>query len=510
MKVEFFKERSVSCDKVALVIHILNKLSLNAIEFDDTYTELDVIEDLGTWRPFHPNKQPADWYEKHFAAIHRKRNSKIDRTVKIFFHDNNEFRWYSLIGFPEDPDYKYITIPTADHIWLDLPNKEFAIVHEILSSILISQAVKNEKEYYRLTREYTTGSLIDPLWVEKGVRYDIDNGEFIRQQDIVEGSKMLQLKIELARFDNNLLNALRTRGVDESLIRDVRMALVKIADSNSNAGRNNLDTVLPFDILVEIINDEIKNEYNIIIGEKEVHLSPASFAVFCTYLIYKKKLMQKRNTKDTDYEVLWSNDTVTIMAKIYELVKTNRRRTNLTPNVLWQQKRMNNEKFKSFHNGVNDEIKRAFDGRKDYSKFYEINKDGLFVSDVLRFKVLELEQEFSSINGKKPQNGLCSLVKSKIEDILDMILDFPFSYTDKIFIYHYLLEIKHYLSNPDNENNKIKAYKNCKLAVNKLNAIASNLDFNVTFNYDANRLLGRILDEYPNTKLRSDVLELEY
>jgi hypothetical protein len=300
MKVEFFKEKSVSRDKVAFVIHILNKLSLNAIEFDDTYTELDVIEDLGTWRPFHPHRQPADWYEKHFAAIHRKRNSKIDRTVKIFFHDNNEFRWYSLIGFPEDPDYKHITIPTADHIWLDLPNKEFAIVHEILSSILISQAVKNENEYYRLTREYTTGSLIDPLWVEKGVRYDIDNGEFIRQQDIVEGSNMLQLKIELARFDNNLLNALRTRGVDESLIRDVRMALVKIADSNSNAVANNLDTILPFDILVEIEqfeakepekkkktkNKETKNKkekgYNIIIGGKEVCLSPASFAVFCT------------------------------------------------------------------------------------------------------------------------------------------------------------------------------------------------------------------------------------
>jgi hypothetical protein len=282
---------------------------------------------------------------------------------------------------------------------------------------------------------------------------------------------------------------------------------VKIADSNSNAGRNNLDTVLPFDILVEIINDEIKNEYNIIIGEKEVHLSPASFAVFCTYLIYKKKLMQKRNTKDTNYEVLWSNDTVTIMAKIYELVRTNRKKTNLTPNVLWQQNRMNYEKFKSFHNGVNDEIKRAFGGRKDYSKFYEINKDGLFVSEVLRFKVLELEQVFSSIKGTNPQNGLCILVKSKIEDILDMILDFPFSYTDKILIYHYLLEIEHYLSNPDKGNNKIEAYNNCKLAVNKLNAIASNLDFNVIFNYDANRLLGRILNEYSNTKLRSDVLE---
>jgi hypothetical protein len=88
-----------------------------------------------------------------------------------------------------------------------------------------------------------------------------------------------------------------------------------------------------------------------------------------------------------------------------------------------------------------------------------------------------------------------------------MISEFPCSDYDKMNIYLYLLEIKHYLSNPDKGNNKIEAYNNCKLAVNKLNAIASNLDFNVIFNYDANRLLGRILNEYPNMKLMPDVLE---
>ena len=284
MRVSFYKESRVGEILAEKVIKILQELPFSIIEFNDLNNTSFTDQ--------------VPWFNEYKIL----KNTKDKSSIIVYFHYENPWKWYSHIGIGRYKDQRYISVAVSDEIWHNIPNKHSSIAHEILSSILISQVINTQDEYYTLPMRYNKnkGSIIDPLWYDKLIRYsgNIDEGmlQRIKNDEYEAGTEMIQLKIKTADIEDGLIELLFEKGVSEFLIRDVVAGLRALANSNSDVVKRGLHKLKPSRLKIDFATRIL----DFVDFNKKVKMPQQQFTIYIAYLIAGKiHYLQLRNEYNT-------------------------------------------------------------------------------------------------------------------------------------------------------------------------------------------------------------------
>jgi len=365
MKISFYKEQRVygnPAKEVSEAIEILKALPMLTLDFNENISTIniefpDITDDYELQILFNftlkDEEYNDNWYESHYNLLNEQNDTN---DILIYFHETNPWRWYSHIGIGNNNGQRLITIATSNEIWHNIPNKPAALAHEIISSILLSQAINSIDEYHKLPGNisFKPGSLADGLWLEKTKKYDNVLSNIITNNMYEAGTKMMQLKIKSADIEDELLDYLNNRNVNEFLIRDIVSGLKALAHSNSNVVRKGLDTFKPSRIALNLRNREI-----IFLDiDRKLKLPPLPFTLYCIYLIARDgikytEVANDRQTFDSLYDAIALHD--------------NRNRNRIDTDNLFINPGYG---LKSIKNDIIERFKKEFSNVEGYESFF--------------------------------------------------------------------------------------------------------------------------------------------
>jgi hypothetical protein len=358
MRISFYYEQDVNRELVFKVTQLLKDLPSTLFHFDD-YAETAAANNHVLESPDY-DTSGNKWYEKYYNKF---RSYKFDNSdIIIHFHNNNPDEYYSHVGIGKTKEQRIITVATSDETWHFIENKEFAIVHEILSVIPLALAIKTSKEFENKKADLKTHKvpILEKTWIAKEAEVDPLLKKIFKKDILLPAKLIVELNIKSADFSLAYINYVLQEGaVSEYIFRDIVVCLKDLAKRYSNVGKLGLDEQKASKMIVDFSSRTLFfPDY-----KKEITLPSQLFTIYCTYLIAGTRitypqLIKERETINNIYHMFRDAD-------IYELFSENENA---------------NRNFRSAKSKMNSEIKNSISKNpKIQAKYiieeYEITPD---------------------------------------------------------------------------------------------------------------------------------------